>query len=146
MSGLLDLCNSVKNPVDHAAKLTSPKKPKVKRVVKKPKIKLVMKKPKIHQDVIAGSRKPFLPFFSPIWIERDLGKGRRITSIRLKNGLREKHCPNCGKWKPSNTEYFSPDKPAKIGLYSWCRICIRTKQNLVKRRKRYEKRNSTSSS
>ena len=134
MSGLLDLCNSVKNPVDHAAKLTSPKKSKVKRVMKKPKVEQAIKKIKVKDKpfIIVKSKKTIKPFYSPIWIKKDGGKGRKITSIRFKDGLREKYCIGCNKWKASDTEHFNPHFATKIGLSSSCRSCIRKSQRKSK--------------
>jgi len=134
MSGLLDLCNSVNNPVDHAAKLTSPKKPKVKRVMEKPKVKRAIKKIKVKDKsfIVVSSKKPIKPFYSPIWIKKEGGKGRKITSIRFKNGLREKYCTGCEGWKPSDTEHFNPHYATRIGLSSSCRACIRKSQRKTK--------------
>jgi len=130
MSALLNLCNSALKPVDRAAEFTKTGKKK----------KISKTEVSARQSANALCRTyTYKPFYSPIWIERSWGKGRKVMTIRFKNGYRWKLCPRCKRWKHSDTENFSPAPQVKTGLASSCRQCIRDKQNLVKRRKAYER-------
>lgn len=103
MSGLLSLCKSVINPVDHAAQFTGPKKKKARIYPAKKTIEPI-------------------PPYSTLWHEKPTIKA--ISLVRLKRGERVKKCPNCDKWKGCDTRSFQADKRARIGLSSWCRECI----------------------
>jgi hypothetical protein len=70
-------------------------------------------------------------FYSPIWTDKESGKGNKITSrtIKFEAGERLKFCPKCQDWHPSDTEFFSPAKNLRLGLSSWCKCCYREWKN-----------------
>ena len=121
MSGLLDLCNSVKNPVDHAAELANTDKKKISK-------RGVSSTQSTNALCREYNRKPF---YSPLWEERKSGGGRTICTIKFENGLRLKLCSICKEWHPADTEHFNINTHVITGMTSQCRKCGRKKQRIV---------------
>lgn len=110
MSALLALCQTVTNPVDHAAKFTSPK----------------VKKPRVYPAKKAiETPTPY----STLWHEKPNVKG--VSMVILKRGERKKKCPNCNRWKGCDTGNYQADRRARIGLSSWCRDCIGKREKIL---------------
>jgi len=111
MSALLDLCNSVKNPVDRAAEFTDEKKMSKAEFSAKQSANAFRK---VHSHE---------PPYCPIWTERKSGSGRVVRTIKFENGVRLKRCSIGKEWHPADTEHFNINTHALTGMTSECRKC-----------------------